>query len=227
MAQAYEYSISIPLSDGRTVIAAPRPEDKDRLELIGERTLSISSLSNDMDTQAHSFSSDITVDVEGHAMTLRLPTPSDAEALRRGLAAGAITATIVAAGAIAALQGNPGAPAAPANVDTSLNVNVSQPLQMPHAQPDFANRKDSATEQMLAAPPMQGAPSDVATEREFTHGPASGAVNQSSSGNPGQAATGATDPNAQSDFQSRKDAQTDEMLSAPAMEGAPSDVDTR
>ncbi|HUR16710.1 MAG TPA: hypothetical protein VMZ33_05455, partial [Candidatus Limnocylindrales bacterium] len=156
MAQAYEYSISIPLSDGRVVIAAPRPEDKDRFDLLGERTLSIRSSSSELDTQAHSFSSDITVDVEGHAMTLRLPTPADAQALRRALAAGAITATIVAAGAIAAMQGNTGGSTdAGAQAPVRPDVNVSQPLQMPHARPDFENRKDAAVDDMLAAPAVQ------------------------------------------------------------------------
>jgi hypothetical protein len=56
------------------------------------------------------LSGDVAVDVEGHAMVLRLPHAADAAALRRALAAGAITATILGAGALAAL--NPPAPSA-------------------------------------------------------------------------------------------------------------------
>ncbi len=160
MAQVYEYSIAIPLGDGRQLIAAPRPEDKDRLELVADQTLRISSPSSEFDTAAHGLSGDVVVDVEGHAMTLRLPTAADAETLRRALAAGAITATIVAAGAIAAFGGNPVAPAAPA---AGTDVNVSQPLQMPHARPDFQSRKDAAADDELSAPAMLGDPSDVDT----------------------------------------------------------------
>jgi hypothetical protein len=256
MSQAFEYSIAIPLSDGRTVIAAPRPEDKDRLELMGQQTLTIGP-SVDYDTAGHGFGSDVMVDVEGHAMTLRLPTPADAEALRRALAAGAITATIVAAGVIASMQGNTGAPAAPAagadpavsrpattqvfqpgflTEDAELHstaltgtgsegtgalapvrpdVNTSGPLQVPQAQPDFQNRKDAQTDQMLAAPPMQAAPSDVQDVREFTQGPGAGSASESSSGAPGQPAAGASE----SDAQMTEDGDIG-MMDQPATEAA-------
>ena len=53
-------------------------------------------------------------------MTLRLPNSTDVDALKKALAIGAVSATIVAAGAIAAMQGNQAAPAIP-QVVTPVN----------------------------------------------------------------------------------------------------------
>ncbi len=57
------------------------------------------------DTAGHSaISADtIELDVEGHAITLRLPHPDDVGHLRRRIATGVITATIIAGGATLAV----------------------------------------------------------------------------------------------------------------------------
>lgn len=111
-------ALAITFTDGRVVVAAPKPEDQERLSGIAQETVLLTS-SDDLDTAGHGPSSDITLDVEGHAITLRMPNQADAEALRRLLMVGAVSATIIAAGAIASLQGpasstaQPVAPAAP------------------------------------------------------------------------------------------------------------------
>jgi hypothetical protein len=64
-------------------------------------------------------------------MTLRLPSGADVETLKKALAVGAVTATIVAAGAIAAMQNpasntaEPVAPAAPISAPAP-DLEVSQ-----------------------------------------------------------------------------------------------------
>ena len=56
----------------------------------------------DGDTEGHALAADeIFVDVEGHAMTLRLPHAADAAALKRALAVGALTATVGIGGFVA------------------------------------------------------------------------------------------------------------------------------
>jgi hypothetical protein len=101
--------LAIDLGDGRTLYALPSAEDQGQLtEVFGERSIDLGP--SEADVEGHGVSSDIVFDLEGHALTLRLPTPADAATLRRALVAGAVTATIVGAGAIAALQ-NPPAPA--------------------------------------------------------------------------------------------------------------------
>ena len=97
-----QFALSIKLDDGSTITASPAPEESWQLPNAGDVTLKPTD--DDSDTLGHAQSADILVDVEGHAMTLRLPSPADAVALRRALAAGVITATIVAAGAVAAMQ---------------------------------------------------------------------------------------------------------------------------
>lgn len=88
--------------DGRTIVAQPHPEDQATLaELIG-RGASFTLQQSDADTEGHALANEIAVDVEGHAMTLRLPTAGDAAAIRRALAVGAVTATLVIGGAFAA-----------------------------------------------------------------------------------------------------------------------------
>jgi hypothetical protein len=111
-------ALAIQFDDGRVVVATPKPEDQERLRGIDQEVVRLTS-SSDLDTAGHSQSSDIALDVEGHAITLRMPSHADAEALRRLLMVGAVSATIVAAGAIASLQSpasstvQPLAPAAP------------------------------------------------------------------------------------------------------------------
>lgn len=144
MSQSTGSSLAIQLNDGRTVIATPGPEDQDRLAQMGDRPIILSAIESDTDTYGHSFSSDVTLDVEGHAVTLRLPTPADAEALRNALAVGVITATIVAAGAIAAMQGGPG---------TTATQNIADsPRSAPAPAEDFQTRRERAIDRMLEAP---------------------------------------------------------------------------
>jgi hypothetical protein len=105
-----QLGLAITLADGQTLNAQPRPEDEQRLaEVLGDRS-TIELASGGDDLEGHAISGDVLVDVEGHAISIRLPNAGDAAALRRALAVGAVTATIVGAGAIAALQ--PPAPAA-------------------------------------------------------------------------------------------------------------------
>jgi hypothetical protein len=87
------------------VLATPRPEDQERLaELMGGGPIAV-ALSDEDDTEGHALSSDIVLDVEGHAIAVRLPTTADAAALRRGFAMGVVTASLVVAGAAAAVTG--------------------------------------------------------------------------------------------------------------------------
>ena len=105
MSDSTDVLIQIPLDDGRTVIA--RPQGWRYGQADGGRDILLSAADGDFDTAGHGESTDVLVDVEGHAMTLHLPTTADAAALRRALVAGAVTATIVAAGAVAAMQTPP------------------------------------------------------------------------------------------------------------------------
>lgn len=100
-----KFQLVITLADGQTIHAEMRPEDERRLaELIGAHaTFEIERTDDDL--EGHAFSGDVLVNVLNHSIALRLPSVGDAAALRRALAAGALTATIVGAGVIAALPG--------------------------------------------------------------------------------------------------------------------------
>ena len=85
--------------DGRSVVAQPRPEDQATIDELLRRGANVTIAQTDADTEGHTLAGDeIFVDVEGHAMTLRLPTAGDAVALRRALAVGALTATVAIGG---------------------------------------------------------------------------------------------------------------------------------
>jgi len=99
-----EQRLAITLADGQTVYAEPGPEDQGWLAGRGRDDVSLELAGGDGDVEGHGLGADIVVDVEGHAMTLRLPNAADAAALRRALALGAVTATLVGAGAVASLQ---------------------------------------------------------------------------------------------------------------------------
>jgi hypothetical protein len=148
--------ISIQLEDGRTIVARPRPEDQEFLDGYRDRDIELSAGEGDTTGHVIAATDDLTVDVEGHAMTLRLPTPADAEALRRALAVGIVSATVVAAGAIAALQGSPGT--------TSTTQTVVRPNPPAAPMQDFQSRKEAQTDRMLEAPageaPAVDAPSN-------------------------------------------------------------------
>lgn len=107
--------------NNRTIVAHPLPQDDDQLAgLMAAGRDSLSIQASDLDTEGHATLNEIAVDVEGHSITLRLPSTEDAAALRRALAVAAVSATIVVVGAAASLQGGareaPAAPAAPAQV---------------------------------------------------------------------------------------------------------------
>lgn len=170
MSQEPGNALAIQLPDGRTVIATPGPEDQGRLAQIGDGPVTLSAGATQADTYGHSYSNELNLDVEGHAITLRLPTPADAEALRKALAIGLVTATIVAAGAIASLQGSPGAGtpqvAAPA-------VPAAAPAPMDLA----AQREDRLAEQdPLWDSQVGGAPGVTTSDGQGadTHGPGRG-----------------------------------------------------
>jgi hypothetical protein len=94
-----EFQISL---EGRTIVAQPRPEDQATLdELLGSGK-DVTLGQADGDTEGHTLAAnEITVDVEGHAMTLRLPHAGDAAALKRALAVGTLTATVAIGGFVA------------------------------------------------------------------------------------------------------------------------------
>lgn len=107
MAQQQSGSLGIRLEGSdETFWAQPRPEDQERIkELLRGGSATVSLVGDAQDLEGHAQSAEVTLDVEGHALTLRLPSPADAAELRRRLAVGAVAATIVVAGAAAALQG--------------------------------------------------------------------------------------------------------------------------
>ena len=118
-------TVEIQLEDGRTIVATPRPEDQDLLRAWQDQNVSLTDSPDDSDTSGHKIGGtpDITLDVEGHAMTLRLPNSVDVETLKKALAVGAVSATIVAAGAVAALQ-NPAS-------DTAVPIAPAAPITAP------------------------------------------------------------------------------------------------
>jgi hypothetical protein len=100
-----ERALAISIGDGQTIYAEPRADSADKLaELFGtSSTIELTATGDDL--EGHAFAAgDVTVDVQGHALTLHVPNGSDAAALRRALAVGVVTATLVGAGAIASLQ---------------------------------------------------------------------------------------------------------------------------
>jgi len=203
-------SLAIALEDGRQLVAVPGPEDQERLAQLGFSDI-VSLAAVDTDTSGHLMSSDVMVDVEGHAMTLRLPTNADAEALKRALAVGAVTATLVAAGTIAALQGGPAAPAVP---QTVTRPNAGPPAA------EFQLRREQQVDKMLAAPAPIVAPTDIQTERlDRISAP-------SSTGGGATTVESAKGQAPSTSFEERKDRHTDEMLDAPEPLAQPSDVST-
>ncbi len=141
-------TVEIPLEDGRIVVATPRPEDQDLLQAWKDRDIALTQGPDDSDTSGHALSEDITLDVEGHAMTLRLPNSTDVDAVKKALAVGAISATIVAAGALAAMQGNQAAPAV-------RPIPLTGPAPVTAPSEDFQLRREKAIDEMLAAPPAE------------------------------------------------------------------------
>ena len=145
-----QLQLAIALPDGQTLRAEPRPEDERRLaDILGDRA-TIELASNDADDiEGHSIADEVLLDVEGHAIAIRLPNGADAKALRRALAVGAVTATIVGAGAIAALQ----QPAAtPASVQVPAAENV---LQVPAPALRAQEAEEASGQQFTVVVPPQ------------------------------------------------------------------------
>jgi hypothetical protein len=206
-------SFAIQLDDGRVVVGTPKPEDQGRLgdlDLGDEIELS----GSDLDTSGHAMAEDVLVDVEGHAMTLRLPTAGDAEALRKALAIGAVTATLVAAGAIATMQGNPEVPPAPQTITT--------PARGPAPAAEFQIRKEQQVDKMLEVPAPIVQPVDTTTERLDHISPTAGAGSGAAAGS-----GTVTAPSAPStSFEERREQRADKMLEAPQPLVEPSDIST-
>jgi len=216
--------LAIQLDDGRVVVGTPKPEDQGRLgDLALGDEIELSGSEFDNDTSGHAMAEDVLVDVEGHAMTLRLPTAGDAEALRKALAIGAVTATLVAAGAIAAMQGNPAVPAVPQSFPAAPAL-----VPAPGPAPDFQIRREQQVDKMLEAPAPIVQPVDTTTERLNHVSPAAGAGSGSATAPtvPQTITTPARGPAPAADFQTRKEQQADEMLGAPEPLVEPSDIST-
>jgi hypothetical protein len=146
MSQELDRALAIQLDDGRVVVATPKPEDQERLAKL-DKDIVFLTAAGDYDTAGHGYGDLLELDVEGHAITLRLPSPADAEAVRRAVAVGAVTATIVAAGAIAALQGNRAAPVMPEAAAPPAAVERVVPAPQPRA--DFMERRDQALDPLM------------------------------------------------------------------------------
>lgn len=108
---------------GRTFVAEPRPEDQQTLEQLLSHGEDITISQSDGDTEGHVLAADeISLDVEGHAMTLRLPVAGDAAALRRALAVGTLTMTVAIGGFVAGTQ--VGSQAAPLSAPAAATVSA-------------------------------------------------------------------------------------------------------
>src|SRR3954452_11564053 len=114
--------------DGRTIAAQPRPEDQSTLDELLRRGANVTVAQTDADTEGHALGDEISVDVEGHAMTLRLPNTADAQALRRALAVGALTATFAIGGFVAGTQ--VAAPAAPLAPPQAITITQAAPVDV-------------------------------------------------------------------------------------------------
>jgi hypothetical protein len=117
--------------EGRTIVALPRPEDQGRLQELAGDSATITIQQSDRDTEGHLLGDEIAIDVEGHAMTLRLPNAGDAAAIRRVLAVGALTATVAVAGVFAASTVQPQTQPVP--------ISVPRAPAAPHAAPISVN----------------------------------------------------------------------------------------
>ena len=201
-------TIEILLADGRTILATPLPEDQDLLQSWGDRDVTLTDTADDSDTSGHKLAGtpDITLDVEGHAMTLRLPNTTDVDALKKALAVGAVSATIVAAGAIAAMQGNQAAPAIPQTIH-AVPITGLAPVNQPRA--DFQVRQEQRADEMLAAPLPISQPSDTTIDPVNRISAPTGAGSAAAAAGAGAATAPSTS------FEERKESAADELLAAP------------
>jgi len=152
--------LAISLNHGQTLYAQLRPEDERQLaELLGDRG-AIDLAAHGDDVEGHTISGDVLVDVEGHAFVVRLPQASDVTTLRRALAVGAVTATIVGAGVIAGLH---------PQVPTSTSVEQAPPRVQVQAVPGPALRaqrdemqREQAQENVVREQTLMTVPLDAA-----------------------------------------------------------------
>jgi hypothetical protein len=115
--------------DGRTIVAQPRPEDQATLAELLRTGQNLELKAPSDDTEGHVLAADeLSVDVEGHAMTLRLPNATDAATLRRALAVGALTATVAIGGFVAGTQ--VAAPAAPLTAPAAITITQAAPVDV-------------------------------------------------------------------------------------------------
>ena len=134
--------------DGRTIVARTSPEDEGPLAtLLGDRK-SITLRPSESDTEGHLLFNEVAIDVEGHAMTLRLPTAADAAAVRRMLAVGALTATIAVGGVMASSMVQPQTSAVP--VPGAARVTQSVPMDV-NSDVGFADSASAAAAAEFAA----------------------------------------------------------------------------
>jgi hypothetical protein len=141
----------------RTLIARMTAEDEQRLrEFIAGGQTDLRIEPSSLDTQGHMASNEVAVDVEGHALTLRLPSAADAAALRRALAVGTLTAAVAIGGIAAANMAPPAA--APAAPDA---------VQAPQAAPaaDLANFREQRLQSIENSPYTSAASSSSETEQ--------------------------------------------------------------
>jgi hypothetical protein len=212
MMEQIDRALEFRLEDGRTIVGRPAPEDQDKLTPIGS-VARIAIAAYDDDTEGHAISSDVTVDVEGHAITLRLPNPADAATLRKMLVAGALTATVVTAGAIASLQ-------SPPQVTTPEGA-IRAPAPAARQVEDFSTRRQQAADELLSAPAPLAQPADVATEplsRSVDAGASTGTAGAVQAQQPAAPSSGS--------LQDRKERAADSMLEAPEPEPIPGDIST-
>jgi hypothetical protein len=161
--------------DGRLIVARPRPEDKDALaQLLGSgQNIKVKAASGD--TEGHVLaSSDIAVDVEGHAMILRLPNSGDAETIRRALGVAALTATVAVAGFTAGTwQTHTTVPAQPpAIVVPAVPFSHAAPITENFDEGAADTNAQSAAEQYAAQNPQTvAAPIQAPTGPQSASGP--------------------------------------------------------
>jgi hypothetical protein len=129
--------------DGRTIVALPRPEDQGMLQELAGDSTTITIQQSDRDTEGHLLGDEIEIDVEGHAMTLRLPNAGDAAAIRRILAVGTLTATVVVAGVFAASTVQPQTQPVPISVPRAPGIPMPARMSVDGGLADSASQAAS------------------------------------------------------------------------------------
>ena len=133
MGERMSAALALHIGQGQeTIWATVEPGDEDRLKkLIGERQVNV-SLDESADTEGHAASDELFLDVEGHAVAVRLPTAADAAAVRRAFALGVVTASLVVGAAAAAVAGANMIGAQPAEAPPAPAVQADAPSSDTH-----------------------------------------------------------------------------------------------